>query len=133
MVQEAKPEFEKISISPDTIQTVKEGMIAVTNSQDGTAVGLFDDLYFNGEKVQVAGKTGTAETGYEARQSSNALFVCYAPADNPQIAVAVVVEKGVWGSYTAPVARDILKEYFNSNDTSAVDDKIKSEEAILTR
>jgi penicillin-binding protein 2 len=39
--------------------------------------------------------------------------LCYAPADDPEIAVAVVVEKGVWGSWTAPIAKDVLMAYFN--------------------
>lgn len=132
VVEETKADFAQVPVHQETIDAVKEGMIAVTNSQDGTAVGLFNDLTYNGRKIQVAGKTGTAETGI-ANASSNALFVCYAPADDPQIAVAVVVEKGVWGSYTAPIARDILQEYFNLNSTSVVDDKVKPEEATITR
>jgi penicillin-binding protein 2 len=80
----------------------------------------------------VAGKTGTAETGHESNQSSNALFVSYAPADKPQIAVAVVVEKGVWGGNTAPIAKDILEAYFNIRNKGN-DDKIEFGEGVLTR
>jgi len=112
IIQEAPGTFQQIPLTASTINTVKKGMIAVTNSEDGTAVNMFRDLPF-----KVAGKTGTAETGFEANQSSNALFVCYAPADDPQIAVAVVVEKGVWGAYTAPIARDVLTAYFNQQKT----------------
>lgn len=65
---------------------------------------------------KVAAKTGTTETGFEATSSSHGLFVCYAPYDNPQIAIAVVVEHGVWGSWTAPIARDIMMEYFRLNE-----------------
>jgi len=54
-------------------------------------------------------------------QSSNALFVCYAPADKPEIAIAVVVEKGVLGAYTAPIAKDILEAYFRIKE-----DRIKT-------
>lgn len=97
-------------------------MVAVANSQDGTAVSAFRDFPF-----KVAGKTGTSETGFEANSSSHALFVCYAPADDPQIAVAVVVEHGVWGAYTAPIARDVLKAYFNLHGQDAYDDTIKEE------
>lgn len=127
VVKEVKPVFEQVPIKPETIEAVKKGMVAVTNSEDGTAVRVFRDFPF-----KVAGKTGTAETGHEANQSSNALFVCYAPADNPQIAVAVVVEKGVWGGNTAPIARDILDAYFNIRN-EADDDDIEFEEATLTR
>lgn len=94
-----------------TIKAVQKGMVAVANSQDGTAVEIFKDFPF-----KVAGKTGTAETASKGIHSSNALFVCYAPADDPEIAVAVVVEKGVRGAFTAPIAKDVLMTYFNLKD-----------------
>ncbi|HHW48985.1 MAG TPA: penicillin-binding protein 2 [Clostridiaceae bacterium] len=128
IVIEKEPEYEQIPVKPETIAAVKAGMVAVTTSIDGTAKDVFKDFPF-----EVAGKTGTAETGREATQSSNALFVCYAPADNPQIAVAVVIEKGVWGSYTAPVARDILAEYFGLNKKTGFDDKVVTDDVIFTR
>jgi penicillin-binding protein 2 len=107
-VRKAKPEARRIPVSAESIDAVKEGMVNSTTSIDGTASEAFAGFPF-----AVAGKTGTAQTGYENQdQSSNSLFVCYAPADDPEIAVAVVIEKGVWGSYTAPVARDILESYF---------------------
>jgi penicillin-binding protein 2 len=127
VVKEIKPEFEQVPIKPENIDAVKKGMIAVTNSEDGTAVEVFRDFPF-----MVAGKTGTAETGHESNQSSNALFVSYAPADKPQIAVAVVVEKGVWGGNTAPIAKDILEAYFNIRNKGN-DDKIEFGEGVLTR
>jgi len=103
-------EYMDSAAKESTIKAVQKGMVAVANSQDGTAVNVFRD---GGFPFQVAGKTGTAETGLEATSSSNALFVCYAPADDPQIAVAVIVEKGVSGAWTAPIARDVLMAYFN--------------------
>lgn len=132
VVKETQPAFEQLPINPDNINSVKEGMVAVANATDGTAVGLFDGLTYNGRPIQVAGKTGTAETGI-ANTSSNALFVCYAPADDPKIAIAVVIEKGAWGAYAAPVARDILDEYFAINNTTVTDDKVPSEGANLTK
>jgi len=108
IVSETKPEYEQLPVSEETLAAVKKGMRSVASSVDGTAEKVFRDF-----PVEVAGKTGTAETGLEAEHSSNALFVCFAPANNPQIAVAVVIERGVWGSYTAPVARDVLAAYFN--------------------
>lgn len=128
LVKETKPEYEQIPVDKDTINAVKNGMVAVTEQVDGTAVGAF-----LGFPYKVAGKTGTAETGNEANHSSNALFVCYAPADNPQIAVAVVVERGAWGANTAPIARDILAEYFHLNNKDNIDDKVKTDDAVLTR
>ncbi len=128
VVMETTPEYEQIPVKPETLAAVKQGMVAVANSVEGTAASAFQGFPF-----QVAGKTGTPETGNEAKHSSNALFVCYAPADNPQIAVAVVVERGVWGSNAAPIARDILTEYFGVNKKNVQDDKIKDDEAVLTR
>ncbi|NLM75711.1 MAG: penicillin-binding protein 2 [Clostridiaceae bacterium] len=111
IVREYSGEYEEIPVSKNTLQAVRKGMIAVANSQDGTAVNAFRDFPF-----KVAAKTGTTETGFEATSSSHGLFVCYAPYDNPQIAIAVVVEHGVWGSWTAPIARDIMMEYFRLNE-----------------
>jgi penicillin-binding protein 2 len=119
-VRETRPEMRQIPVDPDYIDAVKEGMVASTTEIDGTASDAFANFPYS-----VAGKTGTAETGFEDQnQSSNSLFVCYAPADDPQIAVAVVIEKGVWGSYTAPVARDILEAYFGLTNQVEEDDSL---------
>ena len=112
IVYEAPDEYYKIPVKHDTIDAVKAGMVAVTHRNDGTAASVFRDFPFD-----VAGKTGTSETGREATESSNGLFVCYAPDDDPQIAIAVVVEHGVWGSWTAPIAKDIMMAYFRLNET----------------
>ena len=63
-VKENNPEPEIIPISPETIKAVKEGMVAVTTSIDGTAAKIFKDYPYT-----VAGKTGTAETGQESKHS----------------------------------------------------------------
>lgn len=125
VVNETKPSFTKVPVQQSTIDAVKEGMVAVAQSIDGTAYKSFVGIPFD-----VAGKTGTAQT---SNGSPNALFVCYAPADNPQIAIAVVIERGVWGSYAAPIARDIIDEYFGlkkANSDSAV---LKSEEPLFNQ
>ncbi|NLO99284.1 MAG: penicillin-binding protein 2 [Clostridiaceae bacterium] len=108
---EPSGEYEQLPISQTNLDAVKKGMIAVVNSEDGTAANQFKDFPFD-----VAGKTGTSETGREATESSNGLFVCYAPYDNPEIAIAVVVEHGVWGRETAPICRDIMLEYFRLHE-----------------
>jgi penicillin-binding protein 2 len=105
IVYQAETIFEQIEWSEETRKVISEGMSSVT--LDGTASKVFDDYPIN-----VAGKTGTAETGREADESSNGIFICYAPVENPQIAIVTVIENGVWGSYTAPVAKDILSAYF---------------------
>jgi penicillin-binding protein 2 len=78
------------------------------------------------EGVAVAGKTGTAQVirmddqrapGDEIplKQRDHAWFACYAPAESPEIVVVVLVEHGGHGGETAaPIAREILEEYFRS-------------------
>ena len=63
----------------------------------------------------VAGRTGTAEVGRGRRRRKNTWFIAYAPADNPVVAVALVVENGVSGGSTAaPKVANILKETFGN-------------------
>mgnify|MGYP000913339444 CR=1 len=109
IVKETEIEYEQLPISSKTVEAVKQGMIAVANSTDGTAVSVFRDLPY-----KVGAKTGTAEYAREG-ESNNGVFICYAPAEldkTPQIAVAVVIEHGVYGMYAAPIAREIITEYF---------------------
>ncbi|MDF2987916.1 MAG: penicillin-binding protein 2 [Eubacterium sp.] len=131
IVTETKPEYEILPVKKQNMSIIQQGMIAVANSEDpgGTASNAFKELL----PIKVAGKTGTAETGQEAIHSSNALFICYAPADKPQIAVAVVVERGVLGAYTAPIAKDILKAYFDNNTGKAQDFTAKMDIVELTK
>lgn len=58
--------------------------------------------------IEVGGKTGSAETG----NGVNAWFVGFAPYDEPEIAVVVMIEKGSHGSYTAHVAKEVIEEHF---------------------
>jgi len=82
---------------------IREGLVAVTVR--GTAAAVFQ-----GFSTKVAGKTGSAETG---RGTVHSWFSCYAPADNPEIVVSVLVEEGGDGSVSAaPVVRKILEAYF---------------------
>ncbi len=131
IVTETKPEYELLPVKEDNMKIIQQGMLAVANAEDGggTAANAFTELL----PIKVAGKTGTAETGREAEHSSNALFIAYAPADNPQIAVAVVVERGVLGAYTAPIAKDILKAYFDNNKSGGDDFNAKIDKVELTK
>ncbi len=91
-----------LDISPKTMQTIKEGMLYVT--KHGTAKDVFSDF-----PVTVAGKTGTSQIA----NHNNGLFIGYAPAENPQIAVCTIIEGGGSGNIAATVAKDILSCYFN--------------------
>jgi penicillin-binding protein A len=86
-------------VSPEVAANVTRMMIAVVQRGTGTPAAL--------PHVTVAGKTGTA-TNPLGR--SHAWFVCFAPAENPRVAVAVVVENvGYGATYAAPIARDVLR------------------------
>lgn len=99
---------EKIGLKPETLQVIRDGLIAVVRS--GTAKQLS-----NGTIPLTAGKTGTAEV---LGQRDNAVFAGYGPANNPRIAVAVVVENGGYGAESAvPIAHEIYKTYFNKAKT----------------
>ncbi len=95
-------------IKKDNIATVKKGLrMAVT---EGSARRLAD------LPIKIAGKTGTAQIG---DGKSHAWFVSFAPYNDPQIVLTILVEKGGEGSATAvPVAKEVYKEYFNLNDNN---------------
>lgn len=101
-------EEEHIDISQDTLQTILEGMRSVTDT-GGTASSVFKNY-----DIEVGGKTGSAEAG----NNVNAWFAGFAPYDNPEIAVVVMVENGGHGYYTAEVAKEIISEYFGMNINS---------------
>ncbi len=110
-------EVTPLNISQDNLDIIKLGMKAVITDKEGTAKDLREF------PITLACKTGTAETGFEyiRKEYSNGLFVCYAPADDPQIAVAVVVEKGEWGSSTTVIAEKLLLAYFGLPDPNITD------------
>ncbi len=89
---------------------VNTGMVMATkrdaNGVEGTA-----QAYLNDYPIPVAAKTGTAQHGGEG-ESDNASFVCYAPADDPQIAIAIYVENGSQGGNLGQIAATILDAYF---------------------
>jgi penicillin-binding protein A len=91
-------------VSPDTAAKVTKMMVAVVQRGTGTPVQL--------PHVTVAGKTGTA-TNPLGR--SHAWFVAFAPAENPRVAVSIVVENvGYGATYAAPIAREVLRTALES-------------------
>lgn len=95
----------ELDLDPENLAAVTEGMLLVTT--EGSARGYFANL-----DIPVAAKTGSAQVS-SATQSNN-LFVCFAPYDDPEIAVAIVVERGGSGSLLAGIAVEILEYYFSS-------------------
>lgn len=96
-----------MDLSPEVLQIVREGLCLGTTVELGTSVFVFEGIPYT-----VCGKTGTAQTG---TPYPNGWFVAYAPAENPQIAIVVVVPNSREGSETAaPIVRRILDYYFNA-------------------
>ncbi|MEI6602591.1 MAG: penicillin-binding transpeptidase domain-containing protein [Clostridia bacterium] len=98
----------KVPAKKITFDTIREGMKRVIT--EGTAAGAFQAYRYQ-DLYPAAGKTGTAQTA--PHHSDNAAFICYAPADKPEIVVFVYLNKGVWGSWAAEVGRDVLNKYFD--------------------
>ncbi len=98
----------KISIDPDNHRAIMEGMRAVVSDSYEGIYGT-GSRYFRDFPVAIGGKTGTAQfKGHDAY----AWFVSFAPFDDPEIAVAVVIGQGGHGSYASLVCKSIYEEYF---------------------
>lgn len=77
-----------------------------------------NNSYYKGLGVNVAGKTGTAEEN--KRRANHALFVCYAPYEEPEIAIATRIAYGYSSSYAAQTTRDIIEYYFELADEDEI-------------
>lgn len=97
------PQKEKIDwVNEEDLDIVKEGMHRVVTKGTGR---YYADL----DSIEVAGKTGTAQNPHG---EDHGWFICFAPVDNPQIAVAVLIENGGYGSISAaPVASLLVEKY----------------------
>ena len=102
---------EDLNIDPKNLEAILKGMRGVTSESGGTAYSTFSK--FN---IKVGGKTGSAQT--VPGEDAHAWFVGFAPYDEPEIAIAVLVEHGGTGGYTAEVAKEIMEQYFGMNANS---------------
>ena len=106
VVEKNRPKSSGALMTPSEAGILTEYMKAAVEEGTGSALSSYP--------VEVAGKTGSAE--YETGKASHAWFICFAPADNPQIAVSVIVETSGSGSrYALPVAKEVLDAYFSEN------------------
>ena len=96
---------EKLDIKSSTFDLIKKGMIGVVNGKDSSIKYLYEK-----QGMKVAGKTGTAQEN--KKRPNHALFISYAPYDNPDITMTVVVPNGYTSANAAEIARDIYKYYF---------------------
>ncbi len=102
-----------IKIKEKTLDAVKEGMLSVT--EDGTGRAALGDY-----PIKVGGKTGTSQVNGAADHS---VFIAFAPFDNPEIAISVVLENGDSGFSAGSVVRDMLDAYFFADHAATKDDK----------
>jgi penicillin-binding protein 2 len=118
VVQEFPPRIRRqIQVEPDNLRLVSDALYGVVNDPAGTAYPARDAA------LDVAGKTGTAQTGYVAKKEddpklagflgqNHAWFASFAPAHSPEVVVTVLVEHGGSGPEVAvPVAMQIVREY----------------------
>lgn len=99
-----------VEISPQALEAVKKGMLSVT--VDGTGASVFSDY-----AIKVGGKTGTSQnTGID-----HSIFIAFAPFENPEIAIAVVLEHGNSGFAAGSIVRAAMDAYFFSGEKT-VDD-----------
>ncbi len=121
VAQTYSPQQFSQAVSPEVAKTITQMMIGVM--QDGTGKWLKriykteEGKYITarkaeGTEIQVAGKTGTAET--DKSKPSHSWFVAFAPADNPQVAICVLAEHAGFGATVAgPIAMEILATALN--------------------
>ena len=95
-------------MSKKTAQRTLDVLEGVVTNGTGTAAAI--------SGVSIAGKTGTAQVG-QVDSESNAVLVCFAPYDDPEIAISVVVEHGGSGTDLAGIAAEILSYYFSTGTT----------------
>ena len=108
VILQSRPEIvHKADISAETFKIIQKGMYQVTQP-GGTAY-----YPLRGLPVTVAAKTGSAQVSSDRNIPAHSIFVCYAPCENPVIALAVVVEYGEYGALSGtPVAQEIFEYYF---------------------
>ncbi|CVI66727.1 Stage V sporulation protein D [Eubacteriaceae bacterium CHKCI004] len=97
---------DKLDVADETFNLIKQGMRDVVNGKDSSIRFLYEK-----QDLKVAGKTGTAQENTE--RPNHALFISYAPYDDPEITMTVVVPNGYTSTNAAEIARDIYKYYFN--------------------
>jgi peptidoglycan glycosyltransferase len=110
-VQTTSPTQLSQAVSPTVATDLGQMMLAVVQDSDGTA-NMYNTAAVG---FTMAGKTGTAQNGVNNTGLNDAVFTCYAPYDNPQIAVGVIIQGGGYGATAAaPIAVQVIKAYLAS-------------------
>lgn len=100
-----------VNLKDSTISAIKEGMLSVT--VDGTGQAALGDY-----PIKIGGKTGTAQVEGKADHST---FIVFAPYDNPEIAISVVLEHGASSYASGNLVRQILDSYFVTSENTVTD------------
>ncbi len=96
----------RLNISKQSLHIVQQGMINAIKGEHATGYQA------GNSKIELAGKTGTAEVGFGRNKRKNTWFVCYGPVDNPVYAMAILIENGDSGGDTcAPLARLFFESF----------------------
>lgn len=102
-----------LAMSRSTLDVLRRGMLSVCESPEGTGRGARVD------GIRVAGKTGTAQNPHG---DDHAWFVCFAPYEDPQVAICVMIENGGHGGTVgAPIARQLIEHYYHLNEPAEPD------------
>lgn len=135
IISQVKPEpVSNLDINPYYIKLIQDGMTEAVQGKAGTARAI------RVKGVTIAGKTGTAqvvklskhkhlaEKDIPYKERDHAWFTCFAPAENPEIAITVMVEHGMHGaSGAAPIAKAIIEKYFSEQIEQ---EKVRSKESL---
>ena len=112
----------RVDVDQSYYDAIHLGMrLVVTSGNSPVVYYTFEDVDYT-----LAAKTGTAQRG--ENRANNACFICYAPYDDPEIAIAVVVEKGGAGANLASIARSVLDYYFSFSDSTI---SLEKEQSLL--
>jgi penicillin-binding protein A len=110
----ATPAVQSHPVSPTVAQYLQKMMIQVTQNPAGTAYQTANQSVADG--ILIAGKTGTAQNGVNNSGLNDAVFTCFAPAHNPQIAVGVIVRGGGFGAQAAaPIAVKVIEAFLGKS------------------
>ena len=111
-IYEYEPQLlDQLDLDPAHVEAVKQGMWEVANDKESTVYNQLHNL-----AVEVGAKTGSAQVS--ADQNANAVFVLFAPYDDPEIVISMVVEGGASGGNLAKAAGEIVNYYFGTENTT---------------
>lgn len=112
----------ELKISDEAYKAYVEGMYLVCHGNDGVFTGTAYDT-FKYYPINVCGKTGTADTeiSYAGLGSANGAFICFAPMEDPQIAICIYGERVGHGNTLAAAAKPILDAYFEIGEATDVE------------